>query len=67
MSIIVHGLSLPPTCAACPMCHSDDFFRVFAECKGDLNPIEVTWDKGRPEWCPMEEYNEDGKQTDKHR
>lgn len=57
MSIIIHGEDVPKNCNQC---------KFFVPCLNLWRPIEEVPQTrlNRPEWCPIEEYEEDDKVND---
>lgn len=60
MSILVKGMKMPRTCIECPMQFGGfcgvqpadvDESRVFPT-------VDECWEKGKPEWCPLSEFDE---------
>lgn len=58
MSVIIKGLEMPACCAHCPMCYDFDRDKYFCSALDDA-PIVENITAGRPEYCPLEEVEDE--------
>ena len=56
MSVLIRDMDLPSDCVTCPM-HMDAYKGKKRIICGIMDMYSDTW-LTRPEWCPMEEYEE---------